>query len=67
MSPLVALALLALASPVRAADPCAELPKPSVTVKLLETPLALNTTYSYRSLTNLGSTQRPVPAGRCSA
>ncbi|WP_434516729.1 hypothetical protein AB6Q56_09105 [Dechloromonas sp. ARDL1] len=55
MSPLVALALLVLASPVRAADPCAELPKPSVTVKLLETPLALNTTYSYRSLTNLGS------------
>ncbi len=57
MSPLVALALLALASPARAADPCAELPKPSVTVKLLETPLALNTTYSYRSLTNLGSAQ----------
>lgn len=51
----VALALLALALPARAADPCEELPKPSVTVKRLETPLALNTTYSYRSLTNLGA------------
>lgn len=52
-----ALILLALALPGRAADPCAELPKPSVTIKQLETPLALNTTYSYRSLTNLGSAQ----------
>jgi hypothetical protein len=51
----VALALLALALPARAADPCDKLPKPSVTVKRLETPLALNTTYSYKSLTNLGA------------
>lgn len=51
----VALALLALALPARAADPCDELPKPSVTVKRLETPLALNTAYSYKSLTNLGA------------
>ncbi len=53
----VALMLLAMALPGRAADPCAELPKPSVTIKQLETPLALNTTYGYRSLTNLGSAQ----------
>ena len=51
----VALALLALALPAWAADPCNELPKPSVTIKRLETPLALNTTYSYKSLTNLGA------------
>lgn len=53
----VALALLALALPARAADPCNELPKPSVTVKRLETPLALNTSHSYRSLTNLGASR----------
>lgn len=54
---LLTIALLALAWPAVAADPCTELPKPSVTVKQLETPLALNTTYSYRSLTNLGAAQ----------
>lgn len=51
----VILALLALAPPVSAADLCADLPKPSVTIKRLEAPIALNTTYGYKSLTNLGS------------
>lgn len=51
----VVVALLALAAPAGAADPCADLPKPSVTVKRLEAPITLNTTYSYKSLTNLGS------------
>ncbi|HLO63909.1 MAG TPA: hypothetical protein VK165_13200 [Azonexus sp.] len=49
------LSLLALAGTARAADPCADLPKPSVTIKRLEAPIALNTAYGYRSLTNLGS------------
>lgn len=53
----VALLLPALSLPAVAADPCAELPKPSVTVKTLEAPLALNTSYGYRSLTNLGASQ----------
>lgn len=51
----VTLALLALAVPAGAVDLCADLPKPSVTIKRLEAPIALNTTYGYRSLTNLGS------------
>ncbi|MCG2577995.1 hypothetical protein LZ012_13445 [Dechloromonas sp. XY25] len=53
----VALSLLALAAPGWAADLCADLPKPSVTIKRLEAPITLNTTYGYRSLTNLGSAQ----------
>jgi hypothetical protein len=54
--PVIALSLLALASPARAAaDLCADLPKPSVTIKRLEAPIALNTTYGYKSLTNIGS------------
>ncbi|MDE2441131.1 MAG: hypothetical protein KGP14_08905 [Betaproteobacteria bacterium] len=52
---LAALPLLAFAWPAMAADLCADLPKPSVTVKRLEAPITLNTVYSYQSLTNLGS------------
>jgi hypothetical protein len=37
------------------ADQCAELPKPSVTVKRFEERLILNTQYSYKSLTNIAS------------
>jgi len=43
-----------LASPAWA-DPCEQLPKPSVSIKRLDARLGLNTTYSYRSLTNLGA------------
>lgn len=38
-----------------AADPCDELPKPSVTVKRLESQPELNLRYGYRTLTNLGA------------
>lgn len=51
----VALSQLALAGVARAADLCADLPKPSVTIKRLDTAITLNTTYSYKSLTNLAS------------
>jgi hypothetical protein len=46
--------LLLLASPSRA-DPCDELPKPSVTIKRIDERLGYNTEYSYKSLTNLGA------------
>src|SRR5574343_776129 len=36
------------------ADPCDELPKPAVTVKRIESTVAIKTTYTYRSLNNLG-------------
>lgn len=39
-----------------AADPCDDLPKPSVTVKRIEKQPELNLRYGYRSLTNLGGT-----------
>lgn len=53
---LIALGLLALAPAARAADPCDELPKPSVTVKrLAEKPVERNVRYGYRSLTNIGA------------
>lgn len=53
---LIALGLLALAPAVQAADPCDELPKPSVTIKrLAEKPVELNVRYGYRSLTNIGA------------
>lgn len=38
------------------ADPCDELPKPSVAVKRIEEKLTLNTQYSYKSLSNMGAT-----------
>jgi hypothetical protein len=37
------------------ADPCDELPKPSVTVRRIEVPITYNTEYSYKSLTNIGA------------
>ncbi len=55
MHALFLLPLLALSAPGWAADPCDELAKPSVTVKRLEERITYNTTYSYRSLTNLGA------------
>ncbi|UCV24465.1 hypothetical protein [Ferribacterium limneticum] len=48
------LPLLLLASPGRA-DPCDELPKPSVTIKRIDERLSYNTEYSYKSLTNIGA------------
>jgi hypothetical protein len=48
--------LFLLANPVWA-DECDKLPPPSVKLKRLEEPFSLNTTYGYRSLTNLGSEQ----------
>ena len=54
---LASLLLACLASPVVGADPCAQLPKPSVTVKRLDSPPELNTRYSYQALTNLGAPQ----------
>lgn len=42
------------------ADPCEQLPKPTVTVKRLDDRISLNTGYSYKSLNNLGaSINRP--------
>ncbi len=37
------------------ADPCDDLPKPSVTVKRIEEKIIFNTQYSYKSLTNIGA------------
>lgn len=37
------------------ADPCDQLPAPSVTVKRLEEPITLNTQYSYKALNHLGA------------
>jgi hypothetical protein len=48
--------LLLLFLPILAgAEPCAQLPKPSVTLKRLEVAITLNTSYSYRTLTNIGA------------
>ena len=56
---LLILPLLLIASPSHA-DPCAELPKPSVTIKRIDERISYNTEYSYRSLTNIGaSVARP--------
>ncbi|UCV20810.1 hypothetical protein [Ferribacterium limneticum] len=46
--------LLLIASPSWA-DPCDELPKPSVTIKRIDERLSYNTEYSYKSLTNIGA------------
>lgn len=52
--------LLLLLPGLAVADPCAELPKPSVSLKRLEAPVTLNTSYGYRTLTNIGaSAARP--------
>lgn len=51
---LLILPLLLVASPSRA-DPCDELPKPSVTIKRIDERISYNTEYSYRSLTNIGA------------
>jgi hypothetical protein len=54
MRRLPVLLLLLIASTGRA-DPCDALPKPSVTIKLIEERISYNTEYSYKSLTNLGA------------
>ena len=51
---LLILPLLLIASPSQA-DPCAELPKPSVTIKRINERISYNTEYSYKSLTNIGA------------
>lgn len=51
---LLIFSLLLVASPSRA-DPCDELPKPSVTIKRIDERISYNTEYSYRSLTNIGA------------
>ncbi|MBK6357063.1 MAG: hypothetical protein IPF44_10215 [Betaproteobacteria bacterium] len=51
---LLILPLLLIASPSQA-DPCAELPKPSVTIKRIDERISYNTEYSYKSLTNIGA------------
>ena len=51
---LLILPLLLIASPSQA-DPCAELPKPSVTIKRIDERISHNTEYSYKSLTNIGA------------
>lgn len=51
---LLVLSLLLIACPSRA-DPCDELPKPSVTIKRIDERLTYNTEYSYKSLTNIGA------------
>ena len=50
-----ALLLLFLSSPAWG-DECDQLPPPAVIVRRLETPVMLNTKYSYRTLTDLGAT-----------
>jgi len=60
LAPPLVFALAALAFGNCLADPCDELPKPSVKVERLPTRLALNTTYSIAALNNLGaSVARP--------
>lgn len=52
---LACLLLAALASAPLRADPCDDLPKPSVKVERLPTRLTQNTTYSVAALNNLGA------------
>jgi len=47
--------LLLLLPSLAGADPCADLPKPAITIKRLETPITLNTSYGFRTLTNIGA------------
>lgn len=51
----LAFLLAALPAATCLADPCDELPKPSVKVERLPTRLALNTSYSIAALNNLGA------------
>lgn len=53
--PTVALAALLAATPIRA-DECERLPLPSVTLKRLDEPLSLDTSYGHKSITALAST-----------
>ena len=53
--PAIALAALLAAAPIRA-DECERLPPPSVTLKRLDEPLSLDTSYGYKSITALAST-----------
>ena len=55
--PFLVLLLLAVFAMPSRADECDQLPKPSVTVKLLDEAIALNTQYSYKSLNNIGAAQ----------
>lgn len=56
--------LLTTGSLLAADDTCAQLPKPSVTVKRLEDPaIRYNTDYGYRTLTNLGR-DKLTPGGQ---
>jgi hypothetical protein len=48
------LLLLALAGPA-GADPCDQLPKPSVTVQRIEVPITYNTEYSFRALNTIAA------------
>ncbi len=48
--------LLIFVSSLIRADECDQLPLPSVTLKRLDEPVSLDTTYSYKSITVLGST-----------
>lgn len=50
-----ALILIAALPSLAWADECDQLPPPSVTIKRLEEKIAINTTYGYRTLTNLGA------------
>lgn len=54
MRVLAAIWAITLSNPLWA-DPCDELPKPSVTIKRIEEKIAFNTQYSYKSLTNMGA------------
>lgn len=53
--PTVALAALLATASIRA-DECERLPPPSVTLKRLDEPLSLDTSYGYKSITALAST-----------
>lgn len=52
---LLPLLILLLAANASGAEPCDELPKPSVTIQRIEEQISYNTEYSYRSLTNIGA------------
>lgn len=54
MRPLIC-CLLLLSSGLAGADPCDDLPKPAITLKRLEAPITLNTSYGFRTLTNIGA------------
>lgn len=56
--PAVSLAVLVFAGVVQA-DDCEQLPRPSVTVTLLNAPVTLDTKYGFRALTNMGSELGP--------